>query len=67
VFINQIVIVKPLPRAINIAVMDDTLMVDLENGRTISVSIGWTPHLAYGTAVERANFKSAVPVWHSLA
>jgi hypothetical protein len=32
------------------------LSVDLEDGRTISVPIGWYPRLAYGTPTERANF-----------
>ena len=34
----------------------DTLSVDLEDGRTIVVPIGWYPRLAYGTPAERANF-----------
>jgi len=36
-------------------VTDDTLSVDLEDGRTISVPIGWYPRLAHGTPTERAN------------
>ncbi len=43
------------PRAIHVIVTDDTLTVDLEDGRTIAVPIGWFPRLAYGTAAERAN------------
>ena len=31
------------------------LSVDLEDGRTITVPIGWYPRLAYGTPAERAN------------
>jgi hypothetical protein len=46
-----------LPRAISVAVDDDTLSVDLEDGRTISVPIGWYPRLARGTRAERANFQ----------
>ncbi len=38
-------------------VTDDTLAVDLEDGRTISVPIGWYPRLAYGTLEERKNFQ----------
>ena len=45
------------PRAIGVAVTDDTLTVDLEDGRSISVPIGWYPRLAYGTPEERANFE----------
>jgi len=38
-------------------VTDDTLTVDLEDGRTISVPVVWYPRLAYGTPAERANFQ----------
>jgi hypothetical protein len=44
-----------LPRVINVTVTEDTLTVDLEDGRTISVPIGWYPRLAYGTQAERLN------------
>ena len=45
------------PRAIKVYVTEDTLSVDLEDGRTISVPIGWYPRLAHGTPEERANFQ----------
>ncbi|HSB69136.1 MAG TPA: DUF2442 domain-containing protein [Candidatus Methylomirabilis sp.] len=51
------VVTLVLPRAVNVAVSDDTLSVDLEDGRTISVPIGWYPRLAYGTPGERAKFQ----------
>jgi hypothetical protein len=38
-------------------VTDDTLTVDLEDGRTISVPIGWYPRLAHGTLEERSNLQ----------
>lgn len=38
-------------------VTDDTLSVDLEDGRTISVPIGWYARLAHGTTHERTNFQ----------
>ena len=44
-----------LPRAVHVTVTDDTLSVDLEDGRTISVQIGWYPRLVYGTSDESAN------------
>jgi hypothetical protein len=44
-----------LPRAVKVIVTDDTLSVDLEDGRTISVPIGWYPRLVHGTPEERAN------------
>ena len=45
------------PKAINVNVTDATLTVDLEDGRTISVPIGWFPRLAYGMPGERENFQ----------
>jgi len=44
-------------RVIGVSVSDDTLSVDLEDGRTIAVPIGWYPRLAHGTPAERANFQ----------
>ena len=46
-----------LIRINNVTVTDDTLSVDLEDGRTIAIPIGWYPRLAYGTPAERANFQ----------
>lgn len=46
-----------LPRAVNVTVTEDTLSVDLEDGRTISVPIGWYPRLAHGTQAERLHFE----------
>lgn len=44
------------PKAIHIDITDDTLSVDLDDGRTIAVPISWYPRLAAGTPAERANF-----------
>jgi hypothetical protein len=41
----------------NVTITDDTLSVDLEDGRTISVPIGWYPRLAHGTPAERSHFQ----------
>ncbi len=46
-----------LARVTNVAITDDTLTVDLEDGRTISVPIGWYPRLAHGTLAERAKYQ----------
>ena len=46
-----------MPRIVNASIDNDTLSVDLEDGRTISVPIGWYPRLAHGTPAERANFR----------
>jgi hypothetical protein len=46
-----------LNRIINVTVTNDTLSVDIEDGRTIAVPIGWFPRLAHGTPAELANFQ----------
>jgi len=46
-----------LSRIVNIAVTEDTLTVDLEDGRTLAVPLGWFPRLTHGTPAERANFQ----------
>src|SRR5712664_3568657 len=49
--------VVTLARVFNVTVTDDTLSVDLEDGRSVSVPIGWYPRLAHGSAAERANLQ----------
>ena len=44
-----------LPRVSHVNVTEDTMIVDLEDGRTVSAPIGWYPRLAHGTPAERAN------------
>ena len=44
-------------RVVNVTMTDDMLAVDLQDGRTITVPIGWYPRLAYGTQADRANFQ----------
>lgn len=51
------VLTPAVPVAVGVSVTDDTLSVDLEDGRTVSVPIGWYPRLASGTPEERANFQ----------
>ena len=51
------VIIPALPRIVGVTVTDDTLTVDLEDGRTIGVPIGWYPRLAYATQTERSTFQ----------
>jgi hypothetical protein len=46
-----------LARILDVAVTEDTLSVDLEDGRTVAVPIGWYPRLAHGTDSERGNFE----------
>jgi Protein of unknown function (DUF2442) len=44
-------------RAVSAVVSEDTLSVDLDDGRTISVPTGWFPRLLYGTPTERGNWR----------
>jgi len=46
-----------IPLATNVVVTDDTLTVDLSDGRTISVPLAWYPRLFHGTPDERANWQ----------
>ena len=41
----------------NVAVTDDSLMVDLVDGRTVSVPLAWYPRLLHGRPEERANWR----------
>ena len=54
---GRILAVVTLARVLNVEVTDDTLSVDLEDGRAVSVPIGWYPRLAHGTSEERANLQ----------
>jgi hypothetical protein len=47
----------PQPYAVAVIVSDDTLTVDLTDGRTISAPIAWYPRLAHGTPGERRNWR----------
>ena len=44
-------------KAQNITVTDDTLAVDLTDGRTISVPLVWYPRLLHATVEERNNWR----------
>jgi hypothetical protein len=46
-----------VPAATDIGVTDDTLTVDLSDGRTISVPLAWYPRLVHGTQEERASWR----------
>ena len=43
--------------ATHVQVTEDTLRVELEDGRTIAVPILWYPRLTHGTQQERNNFE----------
>lgn len=44
-------------RAISVEITDDTLSVDLADGRTIAVPLAWYPRLHHGTPAERAKWR----------
>jgi hypothetical protein len=46
-----------IPAATNVVVTEDTLTVDLSDGRTISVPLAWYPRLAHGTPDELAKWR----------
>jgi Protein of unknown function (DUF3532). len=45
------------PRVQHVAVNEDSLTVDLVDGRTISVPLAWYPRLLHGTPEERNNWR----------
>src|SRR5215210_2066985 len=46
-----------IPEVQNVTVTDDTLTVDLVDGRTLSVPLAWYPRLLHGTADERSRWR----------
>jgi len=46
-----------IPTVENVTVAEDTLSVDLRDGRTISVPLAWFPRLLHSTPEERNNWR----------
>lgn len=46
-----------LSRILQVSVSDDTIAVDLEDGRSIAIPIGWYPRLAHATQADRDYFE----------
>ena len=46
-----------VPDAESVAITEDTLSVDLSDGRTISVPLAWFPRLLQATPEERVNWR----------
>ena len=46
-----------IAKALEVNVTDDTLTVDLADGRTLSVPLTWYPRLLHGTPEERRNWR----------
>jgi hypothetical protein len=46
-----------IPHVLEVITTDDTLTVNLEDGRTLSVPLAWYPRLLYGSQKERDNYR----------
>ncbi|MHB1397259.1 MAG: DUF2442 domain-containing protein [Trichloromonadaceae bacterium] len=46
-----------VPEAVDVRVSEDTLSVELSDGRTISVPLGWYPRLEHAKVDERTNWR----------
>jgi Protein of unknown function (DUF2442) len=47
----------PIPAATRVQVSDESLSVELADGRTISVPLAWYPRLTHGTPEERNKWR----------
>lgn len=54
---NTLAIELEIPDAVDVEVSEDTLSVELSDGRTISVPVDWYPRLIHATVEERANWR----------
>lgn len=54
---STIMIELRLTTAQQVSVTEDTLIVDLNDGRTISVPLAWYPRLLHGSPEERNNWR----------
>jgi hypothetical protein len=48
---------QPTPAAVAVKITGDAFSVELDDGRTVTVPIGWYPRLAHGSAHERRNWR----------
>jgi hypothetical protein len=59
-----------IPFVENVAVSDDTLCIDLSDGRSISVPLAWYPRLSHASSAERKRWRligRGVGIhWHDL-
>jgi len=51
--------VKPGERVKNVTLTEDTLSVDMIDGRTITAPLAWYPRLLHATPEQRANWRIA--------
>jgi hypothetical protein len=45
------------PAAVRVTIIDEKLIVDLADGRSIVVPLAWYPRLMYGSSQERQNWQ----------
>lgn len=54
---NILAVEIEIPFAVDVHSTEDTLTVDLSDGRTISVPLGWYPRLEHASSKERMNWR----------
>jgi hypothetical protein len=54
---NTLPIETKVARGQHIAITEDALTVDLDDGRTLSVPLAWYPRLLHGDPKERSNWR----------
>ena len=54
---NSSTVETQAPLAARVHVSNDALSVELSDGRTISVPVGWYPRLSHGTTEERNHWR----------
>jgi hypothetical protein len=54
---NTLAVEIRIPEALIVSLTDDTLSVDLSDGRSISVPLAWFPRLLHSTEHERNNWR----------
>ncbi|MBI5557683.1 MAG: DUF2442 domain-containing protein [Deltaproteobacteria bacterium] len=54
---NTLAVEIEVPLAVNVHITDDSLSVDLSDGRSISVPLGWYPRLEHATSEERKKWR----------
>lgn len=54
---NTLAIETTTPTAESVTVTDDTLTVDLSDGRSLSVPLDWFPRLVHATQAERKSWR----------
>ena len=51
------ILIKKEFKAVNVVISEDSLAIDLNDGRTISAPLSWYPRLYHGTIEERSKWE----------